>query len=66
MFEPRSGHVGFMLDNAELVQVFSMYFGLPCQSFYRLFHIQHYLLPGADIIGQTMTEGTRSLSLTPP
>jgi hypothetical protein len=43
-FEPRSGHVGFVVDKVALVQVFSEYFGFPCQfSFHRLLHILHHL-----------------------
>jgi hypothetical protein len=30
-FEPRSGHVGFVVDRVALGQVFSKYFGFPCQ-----------------------------------
>jgi hypothetical protein len=30
-FQPRSGHVGFLVDKVELRQVFSDYFGFPCQ-----------------------------------
>jgi hypothetical protein len=30
-FEPRSGHVGFVVDKVALGQVFSDYFGFPCQ-----------------------------------
>jgi hypothetical protein len=29
---PRSGHVGFVVDKVALGQVFSEYFGFPCQS----------------------------------
>jgi hypothetical protein len=40
-FKPRSGHVGFV-DKVALGQVFSEYFGFPCQfSFHRL-HIHHH------------------------
>jgi hypothetical protein len=39
-FDPRSGHVEFVLDKVALVQVFSEYFGVPCQfSFHKQFHI---------------------------
>jgi hypothetical protein len=34
-FEPRSGHVGFVVDKVALCHVFSEYFGFPCQF---LFH----------------------------
>jgi hypothetical protein len=38
-FDPGSGHVGFMVEKAALAQVFSEYFGFPCQAFRRLLHI---------------------------
>jgi hypothetical protein len=42
-FEPRSGHVGFVVDKVVLGQVFSQYFGFSCQfSFHRLLHIHHH------------------------
>jgi hypothetical protein len=31
-FEPKSGHVGFVVDKVALGQVFSEYFSFPCQS----------------------------------
>jgi hypothetical protein len=38
-FEPGSSHVGFVVDKVELGQVFSEYFGFPCQSLLQqLFH----------------------------
>jgi hypothetical protein len=30
-FDPRSGHVGFVVDKVALGRVFSEYFGLPCK-----------------------------------
>jgi hypothetical protein len=51
-FEPRSGHVGFVVDREALGQVSSKYFGFPRQfSLYRLLHT-HHLSSGAGIIGQ--------------
>jgi hypothetical protein len=38
----RSGHVGFVVDEVALGQVFSEYFGLPCRSsFHQILH-PHY------------------------
>jgi hypothetical protein len=37
---PYEQHVGFVVDKAALWQVFSEYFGFPCQSFHRFLH-QH-------------------------
>jgi hypothetical protein len=35
----RSGNVGFVMDKVALVQVFSEYFGFPCQSsFHQILH----------------------------
>jgi hypothetical protein len=38
--------MGFVVDKAALTQVFSEYFGVPCQAFHRLLHtiiIHHHL-----------------------
>jgi hypothetical protein len=52
-FDPRSGHVGFVVDKVALGQVFSEYFGFPCQSsFHQLLHNHHHLSSGAGTIGQ--------------
>jgi hypothetical protein len=40
--EPRSGHVGFVVDKAALGQVFSEYFGFPCQALHRMLHARHH------------------------
>jgi hypothetical protein len=66
-FDPRSGLVGFVLDKVALGQVFSEYFGFPCQfSFHRLLH-NHHLSPGAGKIGQIVANvSIIGLSLTPP
>jgi hypothetical protein len=38
-FDPRSGQVGFVVDKVALGQVFSAYFGFPCQSsFHQILH----------------------------
>jgi hypothetical protein len=31
-------HVGFLVDKAALGQIFSEYFGFPCQSFHQFLH----------------------------
>jgi hypothetical protein len=65
MFEPKSGHVGFVPDKVSLVQVFSEYFGFPCQfSFHRLLHIHHLLSSGAGTIGQTVIDIPSGLNFT--
>jgi hypothetical protein len=54
-FEPGSGNVGFVADKVALGQVFSEYFGFPCQFvFHRLFHSHHHLSSGAGAVGQTL------------
>jgi hypothetical protein len=61
-FESRSGHVGFVVDKVALRQVFSEYFGFPCQfAFHRLLH---NLSIGAGTIGQTVAAVPSGLSLT--
>jgi hypothetical protein len=35
-------HVGFVVDKAALRQVFSEYFGFPCQSFHRFLHYHNH------------------------
>jgi hypothetical protein len=35
-------HMGFVVDKAALVQVFSEYFGFPCQSFHRFLHYHNH------------------------
>jgi hypothetical protein len=58
--------VGFVVYKVALEQVFSEYFGFPCEfSFHQLLHI-HHLSSGAGIIGQTVTDVPSGLSLTPP
>jgi hypothetical protein len=65
-FQPRSGHVGFVVDKVALGQVYSEYFGFPCQfSFHRLLH-NHHLSSGVGTIGQLMADVPSGLSLTPP
>jgi hypothetical protein len=47
--------MGFVEDEVALVQVFSEYFGFPCQfSFHRLLNIHHQLSSGAGTVGQTV------------
>jgi hypothetical protein len=58
--------VGFVVDKVALVQVFSEYFGFPCQSsFHQLLHDHHHLSSGAGTIGQTVAAVPSGLSLTP-
>jgi hypothetical protein len=64
-FEPRSGHVGIVVDKVALGQVFSEYFGFPYQfSFHRLLHI-HHLSSGAGTISQLVADVPSGLSLSP-
>jgi hypothetical protein len=52
-FDPRSGHVGFVVDKVAVGQVFSEYFGFSCQSsFHRLLHNHHHRSSGDGTIGQ--------------
>jgi hypothetical protein len=55
--------VGFVVDKVALEQVFSEYFGFPCQfSFHRLLHVQH-LSSGAGTVGQLVADVPNGLSL---
>jgi hypothetical protein len=64
-FEPTSGHVGFVVDKMAPGQVFSKYFGFPCQfSFHQLLHT-HHLPSEAGTIGQLVADVPSGLSLTP-
>jgi hypothetical protein len=64
-FEPGPGHVGFVVDKAALRQVFSKYFGFPCQcTFHQSLHT-HHLSFRAGTIGQTLAAVPNGLSLTP-
>jgi hypothetical protein len=59
--------VGFVVDKVALGQVFSDYFGLPCQfSFHRQLHTHHHLSSGAGTTGQLLAEVTSEFGLTPP
>jgi hypothetical protein len=61
-----SGHVGFVVDKVALRQVFSEYFGFPCQySFHRLLHT-HHLSSGVSTIDQLVPDVPSGLCLTPP
>jgi hypothetical protein len=64
-FEPRSGHVGFVMDKLALGQVFSEYFGFPWQFSFRLLHA-HHISSGAGTIGQLVADVPSELSVTPP
>jgi hypothetical protein len=58
--------MGFVVDKVALEQVFSEYFGFPCQfSFHRLLHTNH-LSSGAGTTGQLVADVPSGLSLTPP
>jgi hypothetical protein len=64
-FEPRSGHVGSVVDKVALGHVFSEYFCFRCQfSFCRLLHINHHLASRAGAIGQLVAYVPSGLSLT--
>jgi hypothetical protein len=57
--------VGFVVDKVELGQVFSEYFGFPCQSsFHQLLHNHPHQSSGAGTIGQKWPQ-YKGLSPTP-
>jgi hypothetical protein len=58
--------MGFVVDKVALGQVFSEYFGFPCQSsLQQSLHNHHNLPSGAGTIGQTVAVVPSGLSLTP-
>jgi hypothetical protein len=58
--------MGFGVDSVAMVQVFSEYFGFPCQfSFHRLLHT-HHLSSGAGKIDQILADVPSGLGLTHP
>jgi hypothetical protein len=64
-FDPGSGQVEFVVDKVALGQVFSEYFGFPCQtSFHQLLHNHPHLSSGAGTIGQNWSQ-YKGLSPTP-
>jgi hypothetical protein len=66
-FEARSGHVGFVMDEAVLGQVFSDFFGPPCQfSSHRLLQTRHHPSSGAGTVGQTVAYLPSGLCLVVP
>jgi hypothetical protein len=65
-FEPGSGHVGFVVEKVALGQVFSQYFGFPCQfSFRQLLH-NHLSIIWGWYNRPGVATAPRGPSLTPP
>jgi hypothetical protein len=63
--DPRSDHVGFVVDKMALGQVFFEYFRFPCQFlFHWVLHTHYDLLSGAGTIGQLVAAVPSGLSLT--
>jgi hypothetical protein len=59
-----SSHVEFVVDKVALGQVYTGYFGFPCQfSSHRLLHIHHHLSSGASPIGQTVADVPSGVTL---
>jgi hypothetical protein len=64
-FNPKSGHVGFVVDEVALGQVSSEYFGFSCRFlFHQMLHT--YLSPGAGPISQLVADLPSGLSLIAP
>jgi hypothetical protein len=64
-FHPGSGQVGFVVNKVAQGQVFSEYFGFPCQSsFHQLLRNHPHLSSGAGTIGQNWPQ-YKGLSPTP-
>jgi hypothetical protein len=59
--------VGFVVDKVALGQVFSEYFGFPCQfSFHQLLHNHHHLSSGGWYNRPTVADVPSGLSLASP
>jgi hypothetical protein len=65
VFDHKSSHVGFVMDNAALGKVFCKYFGFPCQFSLNYLLRTHRLSSGAATTGQTVADVPSGLSLTP-
>jgi hypothetical protein len=64
-FEPKSGHVGFLVNKVTLRQVFPEYFGFLYQfPFHRTLHTHHHIWSGAGTTDQTVTAVPSRLSLS--
>jgi hypothetical protein len=64
-FDPRSSHVGFVVDRGAVRKVSPEYFRVPCQfSFHQMLHT--HLSSGAGTIVQLVVGVPSGLSLTPP
>jgi hypothetical protein len=58
------GHAGFVADKVALGQVFSVYFGFPCQfSFHQM--LNTHLSSGAGAVGQTVADVPSGLAPPP-
>jgi hypothetical protein len=56
-----------MVEKVALGNIFSKYFGFPCQfSFHQLLHTHHPLSSVVGTIGQFVDDVPSGLSLTPP
>jgi hypothetical protein len=55
-----------VVDEVALGQLFSEYFGFPCQFSFRLPLNTHHLSSRAGTIGQVLADVPSALSLTPP
>jgi hypothetical protein len=63
---PGLGHVGFVVDKVAMGQVFSEYFGFPCQfALHQLLHT-HRAIRGWYSIGQTVADVPNGLSHPTP
>jgi hypothetical protein len=63
---PGFGQVGFVVDKVALGQVFSLYFGFPCQFALHplLYNHHHHLSTVAGTIGRTVADVPSGFSLT--
>jgi hypothetical protein len=62
-FDPRSGHVGFVVDKVVLGHVFSEYFCFPCKFSFHHLHHTHHLSSKAGTRSQIMANIPNDLGL---
>jgi hypothetical protein len=64
-FEPRSGHVGFVMDKVLLEKNFSEYFDFPCQFSFHLLLRTYHISAATGTTDQLVADVPSEFSLTP-
>jgi hypothetical protein len=64
-FDPKPGHMGFMVHKMALRHIFSEYFGFSYQSLNRMLHSDYHPSSGVGTTGHTVDDVTSGLSPIP-